>query len=339
MLLAMSTSVAHACRCDERTLAEYYADADTVLMATIESVQAVFAADTRLNQVYFQTLESAWKSALQRPARKQFRTGTSSASCALEARAGDVWLLFLPQNEEELVNSCGGSRALHNAAGNVTEPASGRFVDVPARFVASQLNALAGLDLLRDLQASDSARLLGLLDINTLSHGGSALIHADATASAAVIASISNMDQLQSREASYEFAAAAIYATSDFGYRVKLQDGRTGWLAREHAGTWFPYPGLIVNRLNHLNGDWHGFLWPHAGAGIPYRLAGKNDFGRAHAARVNAVTKVADSLWLQVDVLRNNGCEDKPVTVIASGWTPAWLANGEPAAWFYSRGC
>lgn len=338
LLLLSCSATALACRCAERPLADHYAAADTVLMASIESVVAS-AADTSRKVVQFRALAPGWKAAPQQSMQGLFHTGTSSASCALDVSAGEVWLLFLPQQQDALVTGCGGSRVLRSTAGSDADVASGDFMDVPARFVASQLNALAGLDLLRDLQDSASARLLGLLDIKTFAHGGSAWLYADASVSAEVIASIDSMDQLQHREASYEYAAASVYAYNDFGHQVKLADGRSGWLAREHAGTWFAYEELIIKRLNYLHRDWHGLLWPAAGAGLPLRLSGTNAAGREHAATVKASMRVADSLWLQLDLLSSDGCNGKPAKIIASGWTPAWLVNGEPAAWFHSRGC
>ncbi len=337
LLILPVSHAALACRCAERTLAEYYASADTVLVAAITSV-AANSSDLH-HHVQFKPLGTPWKQPASDSVQKDFLTSTSSAGCGLDAQAGDVWVLFLDQSKDALLSTCGGSRALSRKDHVASNTISGDFIDVPAKFIATQLNALAGLDLLRELQTTDSAQLLGLLDIKILAHGGNVTIYADSSDDSIILSKIDNIDALQHREASYEFAAASVYAKNDFGFQIRLLDGRSGWLAQEHAGTWFPYPELVVKRLNYLNPDWHGMLWPDAGAGIPLRLDGKNSSGSKHAARVKGLTRIADSLWLQVDVLTNDGCDGKPVKAITSGWTPAWLVDGQPAAWFYSRGC
>jgi len=336
LILAVSQA-ALACRCSERTLAEYYASADTVLVAAITSV-AANSSDLH-HQIHFEPLGPPWKQPTSGSIRKDFLTTNNSTDCGLDVKANDVWVLFLDQSKDALLSTCGGSRALNRDDHVANNTISGGFIDVPAKFITTQLNALAGLDLLRELQTTDSAQLLGLLDIKTLTHGGSVTIYAESSDDSAILSEIEIIDALQHREASYEFAAASVYAKNDFGFQIRLADGRSGWLAQEHAGTWFPYPELVINRLNYLHPDWHGLLWPDAGAGLPLRLDDKNSSARKHAARINRLTRIADSLWLQVDVLTSDGCDGKPVKTIASGWTPAWLVDGQPSAWFYSRGC
>jgi len=337
LLILPVSHAALACRCAERTLAEYYASADTVLVAAITSV-AANSSDLHY-KVQFEPLGTPWKQPASASIRKDFLTSNSSADCGLDVEANDIWVLFHDQSKHALITTCSGSRALNRNDHAASNTISAGFIDVPANFIATQLNALAGLDLLRELQTTDSAQLLGLLDIKTLTHGGSVTIYAESNDDSTILSKIGKIDTLQHREASYEFAAASVYAKNDFGFQIRLADGRNGWLAQEHAGTWFTYPELVVNRLNYLHPEWHGFLWPDAGAGIPLRLDGKNSSGRKHAARVKGLTRIADSLWLQVDVLTSDGCDGKPVKTIASGWTPAWLVDGQPAAWFYSRGC
>jgi len=340
LLLLSSNSAALDCACTERTLAAYYADADSVLMAVIESISVLDESAAAGYKVHYRPLDSAWKTPASQVGEDAFFISAPSAGCSLDVQTGAVWILFLERDPMARINRCSGSRALRSdgasADGSGAAAVTGSFSDVPARFVASQLNALAGLDVLQDLHASDHNRLLGLLDIKVLAHGGKVTIHADDSPSAAVIASIDRMEQLQHREASYEYAAAEVYGVSDFGYMIRMRDGRHGWLAQADAGTLFDYAHLVVNRLNYLNRNWHGMLWPDAGAGIPLRL---QQLGQSRPARVNATVQVADSLWLQVDVLSSDGCDGSTAKTMASGWTPAWLVDGEPAVWFHSRGC
>jgi hypothetical protein len=48
---------------------------------------------------------------------------------------------------------------------------------------------------------------------------------------------------------------------------------------------------------------------------------------------------VGDSLWLRVELLEESPCESGSAKVTDVGWVPAYSPDGEPIAWFYSRGC
>lgn len=55
--------------------------------------------------------------------------------------------------------------------------------------------------------------------------------------------------------------------------------------------------------------------------------------------RITESQRVADSLWLQVEVLDSNPCDGGTPRVIHSGWVPAYDPQGRLTAWFWSRGC
>ena len=162
-------------------------------------------------------------------------------------------------------------------------------------------------------------------------------LFAEPDSEARVIARLDEISQLLTREAGYEFQAAEVYARSDFGYRVRLQDGRFGWLASRDSGTWFPYETLVTRRLSYAVEGWAGMLWPGPGAGLPHRLG--NHQGERVAASVLESAIIGGSLWFRVEVLSSDGCDGQDPEVRLSGWTPAYLPSGEPLIWYYSRGC
>lgn len=194
-------------------------------MAAILDVSAASASDDAINVVAATVMGDAWKGAWRNGQTYVFRTSRTSAACGLNPAVGDVWLLFSGKaTRDEWLHSCNGSRALR-AAG---ESAPFGFKNVPGRFVAGQLNALAGLDVLRQLHTSVAPELIGLLDIKSLAHGARVPVFADASAASSVIAEVECIDELMHREASYEYPAAEVYGVTEFGYRLRLAAGNTG---------------------------------------------------------------------------------------------------------------
>ncbi|HEX7282167.1 MAG TPA: hypothetical protein VF239_08930, partial [Vicinamibacterales bacterium] len=59
-------------------------------------------------------------------------------------------------------------------------------------------------------------------------------------------------------------------------------------------------------------------------------------------ARIIESRRIADRLWLHVEVFNHSLCDaatQGPPESIARGWLPAHGDNGEPTVWFASRGC
>jgi hypothetical protein len=51
--------------------------------------------------------------------------------------------------------------------------------------------------------------------------------------------------------------------------------------------------------------------------------------------------RLGEVLWFRVDVLSASPCEvtENEPEVVSTGWVPAYGHDGEPAVWYYSRGC
>ncbi len=344
-VLAMAPA-AHACRCPQRTLGDYFAAADEVFIATLEAtVLDETAAVGGERQIFSFTTDAPRLKAVVGE-RLPYVSYRSSAACAVEAVPGAIYAVFADYDAAEGVawlSSCNGSRILM-AQGR--EPRG--FEDVPARFVPSQLNALAGLDLLRAIakhepQPDDlaSERLVGLLDVAAL-EGGKVQLHAGPNQATEVVATAVTMEDLIRRESDYEVDAGVVYAVVDGWFKLRLARGVFGWLAKEQAGTYSSFDELPVNRLSYLNEHWTGFVWPSPGAGLPVRStqhAGAKTGRAESAARILESTRIGSSLWFRVDVLSASECESEQARVVLSGWVPAYGVTGEPAVWFYSRGC
>ncbi len=340
-----------ACKCAQRPLAEYFNAAELVFMGELvghmpegESVRLDFRLPAR-----------AYKPAVGFSASEvTVYTANHSAACGLNAELGAIYAVFASRVDGRYqANSCDGTR-IHFARGQA-EPTG--FEDVPARFVARQLNALAGLDMLASVIANQpepgnpgNDSLVGLLDIKVFSHGGSARLFESPDAGATIMATVNDYELLLTRESGYEFPSAVVFARIDGWSRLKLQDGRFGWLPPDEAGTFMPYAELPVGRLAYLTASWSGFAWPEPGAGIPLRssLAGQaNESGQAIEVPVNILqsTEVGGMTWFQVEVLADNPCEGGEGgeggegRSTLGGWIPAYGADGQPNAWFWSRGC
>ncbi len=129
-----------------------------------------------------------------------------------------------------------------------------------------------------------------------------------------------------------------MYAHRHGWYRLQLENGGFGWIAPEHVGAFTNYETLVVNRLNYLRSPWQGFVWPDPGAGLPMRIERPGD-EREIPVEVIDTTRIAGTLWLKINVLKASPCQSGDSSGVASGWVPAYRPDGEPAAWYYSRGC
>ncbi len=344
LIVVMSVAAApaaDACRCVPPRLDTSFANADVVLLGKLESVEP------RGEELALRFVAAApvWKPAVKDTAITVL-TARSTASCGIEPRPGATYLVFAARDGEAdvlRVNTCDGTRVW--SAGDEAPPPD--FPDVPARSVTQQLDAMAGMEVLRAVAANapDAAdpgndTLVGLLDLKALAHGGTVPVHEAPRAAAARLVDVRTYDDVVSREVDYEIAAAVVFARVDGWSRVRLADGRAGWVAREDAGTWFPYEELPVNRLAYLNGHWSGFVWPDPGAGLPARSARKDPAGREeYTVDVHESMRVGGLPWFRVSILAEDPCEGGSDRAELSGWVPGYGADGEPSVWFWSRGC
>ncbi len=275
----------------------------------------------------------------------------STATCGVQPELDAIYVIFgqrVEPGEPHQVDSCSGTRVHRSATGD-GEP--GGFRDVPGRFVVRRLDALGGLDALVGLAPlpdpadPEHAVLRGLLDLEPLAHGGVVRIFAGPEATAAVIATIAGHDEVETLEVGYEMAAAVGFGRMDRWTRVRLSDGRTGWISPDEAGTWFPYADLPLRRVAYLNPAWSGYVWPDPGAGLPVRVERVDRQEDEQPVEVLEARLVGGFPWFRVSILGGSPCEGPAeVRPVAGGWVPGygWHPDSPgpaPAIWYWSRGC
>jgi hypothetical protein len=342
------------CRCAPLDLADYYETADEVALARLVAFE-----EDDMYRVLRMVLEAPrWKtfgtdrsSHGIRGDTVEYRTAVSTATCGVVPELEAVYAVFgawSPRDSVLDVDSCSGTR-VHRSAGG--EGALGGFQDVPGRFVVRQLDALGGLDALEaltplpDPAAPDYAVVRGLLDLEPLAHGGIVRVLEWPDDEAPVLATIGDVAAVVTREVGYEVAAAVVFGRVDGWSRVRLTDGRSGWIAPDEAGTWFPYADLPLRRLAYLTPAWSGWIWPEPGAGIPARVARTSGHEREQPVDVLESRLLGGLPWFRVTVLDGSPCEgpDAPRPSVG-GWVPGYgvHADGtglEPTVWYWSRGC
>ncbi len=345
--LAVLCDAPESCRCEERTLDAYFADADEVVVAQLNTLRAVpGSAEVDLT---FRLLGAPhWT---PRPGAFAgdtvvYRTAGDTAGCGVPRDMLATYVLFARAtdggaDEPWRIDTCSGSRVLLPMEGE--DP--GSFSDVPARFVPTRLNALAGMRVLEGVTANaphpsdpDNETLVGLLDVSGFTHAGFARLFEEPRSGSAVAAEVDGYDALVVREVGYEEPAAVVFGVSDGWYRLRLADGRNGWLPPDFAGTYYPFPDVAVARLNYIERPWHGFVWPSPGAGNPVR-APVAPGQREVPVEVHEVRLIGGYPWLRISVLRESPCEGGDGSSSVAGWIPAHRPSGDPVVWYYSRGC
>ena len=342
--LLVATAPADACRCAQRNLAEYFDAASEVATARLHSVTGM---EERRLMLQFELLAPPYKTqrSLSAGDRLSYQTAASSAACGIAPEKDAVYVLFARQTGDETtmlqIDTCSGTRVLLPTDGQAREG----FKDVPARFIPQQLNALAGLSVLKSIAAAqpdasdaNNETLVGLLDVAGFSHAGHALLLARPDPDAERQAEVDDYGGLATREVGYETPSAVVYARVGGWYKLRTSNGDYGWLPPEYAGTFFPYDELPVRRLAYLPLPWHGFVWPSPGAGLPVRVL-PPDGQREQPAEILESTSIGGSLWFRVNLLEASPCEGGQGGKGTTGWIPGYREDGTPVAWYYSRGC
>jgi len=344
LLLIPATSI--ACRCQQLPFANYFQAAEFVAMAKLTA--AMEDPDRRLLE--FELMATPYKGGADAHVKGsvvRFATALSTAACGIQPDLNAIYVIFAEQagagDETLWVNSCNGTRV--HISTQIDEPVG--FVDVPARFVGGQLNAHFGLEVLQDVSANaperdaaDNNRLIGLLDLKALAHGGNVRVFSAPSSSAKVIKVVHSYNDVESREYAYELPGAVVYAKLEGWYRVRIADASFGWLAAEDAGTWFPYDQLPLKRLAYLTGEWSGLTWPGPGAGIPVRKElSTNRERQEYPVEVLEAVEIGGMPWFRIEVLKDDPCSVDSPGKSYFGWVPAYGRRGNPNIWFYSRGC
>jgi hypothetical protein len=142
--------------------------------------------------------------------------------------------------------------------------------------------------------------------------------------------------ELPVREYDYEIPAAIVLEQRGGWFKVRLSDG-AAWLRASAKDRFLPLRELLTRSLTHLTDEFGGRLAMTPGGAQTVQsdstLAGRT-------VNVGGFREIAGQLWIQVEILSWSLCEsDEKPAILGRGWVPAHTKSGEPAVWFYSRGC
>jgi hypothetical protein len=337
--------IAWSCRCEQRSLGDYFADANIVVIARLKESNEL--PDRRV--LVFEMLAPDYKGSngLSAGDIATFATEISSTSCGIQPDEGAVYIVFAydrgVETDQLWIDSCSGTRV--HLSTSLEEPQG--FIDVPARFVAQQLNGLAGMEVLRDVAANapdpgdaDNDRMVGLLEPGRLTRGMAVELFAEPRSSSERVAHLPDYERIETREFAYEQPGAVVFAISSGWYKVRLSNGDFAWLTANGADTFYQYSELPPGRLAYLKQSWSGFVWPQAGAGLPLRSPVRSEAGRSEFP-VNVLESIdlGGMPWFRIELYDGEICASREPGVALSGWVPGYGRSGEETVWFYSRGC
>lgn len=142
---------------------------------------------------------------------------------------------------------------------------------------------------------------------------------------------------LPTREYAYEEPGAVVLERRGQWFRVRLNDG-SAWLEASAQDEFYAFERLVEDGLTYLTRAWNGQLAESPGAAA--RAVKLADRAAEQAVRVRGSSRETGQLWFLVEILSHSGCTgDGEPAVVDRGWVPAHGEDGEPAIWFYSRGC
>lgn len=172
-------------------------------------------------------------------------------------------------------------------------------------------------------------------------------IHAEPDADTEPALRLVDLAHFETREYTYEGAAAVVYAQRPGWYAIGLRDQplARGWVRADAAGEFLPLARLLPDRLAFLNAHWDGHLWSQPAGGRRTAQVSRLVEGHApdasdeHAVNILEARSIGDGLWLHVETLDESPCNGGTPKVVDRGWIPAYAASGALVAGYYSRGC
>jgi hypothetical protein len=147
--------------------------------------------------------------------------------------------------------------------------------------------------------------------------------------------------ELPTREFEYEAPAAIVLDRRGEAYKIRLSGGRAGWVI-SRANRFMSVESLFEEfaGVTFFTDAFDGSLRAAAGLSVANKVIAEAK--PAQPARLIESRRVADHLWLHVEVFSHSLCDAAakgPPESVARGWLPAHAPSGEPTIWFASRGC
>ena len=136
-------------------------------------------------------------------------------------------------------------------------------------------------------------------------------------------------------EYTYEAPAAIVLEQRGRWFRVRLTD-EDAWLHASERAEYFSLERLLTKGLTYLSEGWDGRLAQSPGESGEELRGARPDL----PVQVFGFRQHDGELWVEAAVLSHSICEsNEEPRVSARGWLPAYARSGEPAIWFYPRGC
>ncbi|HLV27286.1 MAG TPA: hypothetical protein VKZ41_13335 [Gemmatimonadales bacterium] len=146
----------------------------------------------------------------------------------------------------------------------------------------------------------------------------------------------SDSTELPTREFDYERPGAIVLEREDTWFRIRLAEG-SAWLRSSEGAEFHPLEKLLEEGLTYFTEEWDGHLYDSPGGA---RQETPEAPVSASGVRVTGSRWLNGRLWLEVSVLSHSECASAAEPrVVRQGWVLAHARSGEPAVWFYSRGC
>ncbi|MDH3231420.1 MAG: hypothetical protein OEN55_16640 [Alphaproteobacteria bacterium] len=143
---------------------------------------------------------------------------------------------------------------------------------------------------------------------------------------------------LPADEYGYEEAGAVVLARRGDRFKIALQNG-AAWVEPLAGAEFHPLEDLIVGRLSFLTGAWDGKICADPGDSGSCREIGPWVDDELNVT-VLGHRETEGRLWFEIEAPTRDTCgEPVPDFSPVRGWISAHHDNGEPAIWFYSRGC
>ncbi len=201
-------------------------------------------------------------------------------------------------------------------------------------------------------------RIVGLVELPVFYGGnyeevikhpkGSVTLFEAPSGKASVAVVIGDFTQLEAREHDYEMLSAVFYElrhTSDSGVWFKVRyrvDSKYSfaWLRGADAGQIHLYSQLVHS---HMRFSYFTESRDKRVFQLPNRSSPSTLYDKLGERQSVLVADVASSdpqdPWFLIVIVKGDLCAFSDMTIIATGWVPAYADNGSETVWYYSRGC
>lgn len=172
--------------------------------------------------------------------------------------------------------------------------------------------------------------------------GNSIAIYAQPSTVGEIAARIPDTSRVKKLEYSYESSGIVTLERARDWFRVQLEPAGTGWIQPGDHEAFHPFENLIEDGLSYLTSEWNGKLYESprfATVTTAMDPAWRHRLGDEISVRTLESRRLDDRLWFRVELLEESACTGREPRVFATGWIPGHSASGQPAVWFYSRGC